>query len=160
MIIFAIGNKSYNLALTKFPRHKNQIFKLDADSITNAKNAFSPDLIQQTPIMVFGLAGSNILPIGTEVYVTENYILSSTSASQFTSKLEKPTLAHAPQLGVSCYTSKSFVTSTDIKSPVIFDRALAFLIKDGFKIISSWRIVSDNLSIKQLNDFKKLNQQK
>lgn len=151
MIIFAVGNRSYQTALSRFESSENIITKIKAEDILTIQQSF-PELIEnKTPIMVFGLAGSNKISIGTEVYVSECIMLGDCNKSW---KLEKPSNSDAPTTGVRCYTSDHFVTETDISEPVIFDRVLAYLLQDGFNIVSSWRIISDNLSREQLDGYK------
>lgn len=92
-------------------------------------------------IINFGYAGSNTLPIGAEIEVGE-------------SRLYHPNVDYdEPKYNLSgnvaCYTSNDFVLSTDIKTPVVFDMELAYILALGFKRIKSIKIVSDNLSLKE-----------
>lgn len=151
IVIFGASRKGYEIAKQRFSKD-HQVFKVDPDTISETKNLYHELIDNNTPIMVFGPVGSNIIPIGTEVFITKSHLIDSDS---FTEELDKPNLPNAPETGVPCYTSKTFVTETNIKEPVVFDKVLAYLIQDGFNIVSSWRIVSDNLSKEEFKKFVK-----
>ena len=151
-VIIGASRKGYEMAQERFgKRHK--VFRIDPDDVADAKKNFSELIASKTPIVVFGPVGSNIIPIGTEVYVTESLWFNSELPDSLPVRLKKPRLSGAPSLGVPCYTNDRFVTETDIKEPVVFDKVLAYLIRDGFNIVSSWRVVSDNLSKEQFREF-------
>ena len=153
LIIFGASKKGYEMALKKFS-DRYQVIKIDPDALSEVEEEHLAYIISRVPIMVFGPVGSNIIPVRTEIYVTESRWIDSRLSNFMPVKLEKPSLAGAPCFGVPCYTSDKFVTETGIKAPVVFDRVLAYLIQEGFNVVSSWRIVSDNLSKEQFERFK------
>lgn len=101
-------------------------------------------LPKDTPIINFGYAGSNVLPIGTEVEVGECRLIHPNVT------YDEPVY----NLGgtVPCFTSNDFVLSTDIQEPVLFDMELAFILAMGFESVRSIKIVSDNLNLNQYNE--------
>lgn len=104
-------------------------------------------------LMLFGFAGSNTLPVGTEVFVTESHMHQfNAEYSDTPGKLNKPKVEGVPSLGVPCYTSSDFVTETNVSEPAIFDMELGFL-TELFPNITCWRIVSDNLDSVAFNNF-------
>lgn len=92
-------------------------------------------------IVNFGYAGSNTLPIGTEVTIGKSCLYHP--SVEYTEPIY--TLGGT----TACYTSNDFVTHTDIIEPVVFDMELAYIMALGFKNVTSIKIVSDNLSLKQ-----------
>lgn len=99
---------------------------------------------RDTPIINFGYAGSNVLPIGTEVEVGEV-------------KLNHPNVEYNEPIynvggTIPCFTSNDFVLSTDIKEPVVFDMELAFILAMGFTDVKSIKVVSDNLNLKEYEE--------
>lgn len=109
----------------------------------------SPD----SQVMLFGFAGSNYLPVGTEVYVTKSYLHQlNASYEDAPAVLKKPDLKGVPELGVPCYSSSDFVVETKVIEPSIFDMELGFL-TPFFPNLSCWRIVSDNLNLHDFDEF-------
>lgn len=103
-------------------------------------------LPKDTEILNIGYCGSNILPVGTKVYVTD------TKSYHKIANFNEPTipLDFMRPLGskcCSCYTSTDFVTETDIKEPCVFDMELSF-IASMFDNVRSIKVVSDNLNKK------------
>ena len=102
-------------------------------------------------IINFGYAGSNNLPIGTEVCVGF-----STGYHENVQYLEPAYVMDDNQNGendVWCYTSNDFV----LKAPkttatCLFDMELAYIMALGFKHVRSIKIVSDNLSLEQYEE--------
>lgn len=107
----------------------------------------------ETPMMLFGFAGSNRLPIGTEVFVTKSYLHQlNASYEDEPAVLKKPDLRNVPELGVPCYSSSDFVLETKVLEPAIFDMELGFL-TPFFSNLCAWRIVSDNLNLDAFDQF-------
>ena len=52
---------------------------------------------------------------------------------------------------VDCYTSNDFVLQTTLQQPVVFDMELNTICALGFDVVS-YKIVSDNLSLKQYEE--------
>jgi len=95
-------------------------------------------------ILNFGYAGSNNIPVGTEVKVGK-------------CKLYHPNVKYRERAfylngDVTCFTSTDFVTKTEIKKPCLYDMELAFICAMGFKEVESIKIVSDNLSLEQYEE--------
>lgn len=95
-------------------------------------------------IVNFGYAGSNVLPIGTEVHIG--------SCKLYHPNVEYQEPTYILDGNVKCYTSNDFVLQTDIKEPCVFDMELAYICALGFKNVESIKIVSDNLSLKQYEE--------
>lgn len=96
---------------------------------------------RSTHITNVGYAGSNNIPVGTKVNVGKV-------------KLYHPNVNYEEQDfqlcgNIPCYTSNDFVLSTEIKEPCVFDMELAYILALGFKDVTSIKIVSDNLSLKE-----------
>jgi len=152
VVVFGASQKGYEMALKRFGAN-HRVYEVSPDLLSEAKKEYCELIENKTPIMVFGPVGSNTIPIGAEVYVSESRWISSKLSDRPPVKLERPCFDCAPDFGVPCYTSDKFVTKTDIKEPAVFDKVLAYLIRDGFNVVSSWRVVSDNLSKEQFKKF-------
>lgn len=99
-----------------------------------------------TPIINFGYAGSNTIPIGTEVVVGESRLYHPNaiySEKEYVLDEESP---------IICFTSNDFVIDTKITKPCLFDMELAFILALGFKKVKSIKIVSDNLSLQEYEE--------
>lgn len=102
-------------------------------------------------IINFGYAGSNNIPIGTEVSV-------GFSAGYHTNVqyLEPAYVMDDNQDGendVWCYTSNDFVLeASKTTATCLFDMELAYIMALGFKHVRSIKIVSDNLSLEQYEE--------
>lgn len=92
----------------------------------------------------FGYAGSNVIPVGTEIKVGK--------CKLYHPNVEYKEPTYDLKGNTICYTSNDFVLKTDIEEPCVFDMELAYIIALGFKRVESIKIVSDNLSIKQYED--------
>ena len=108
------------------------------------------DIPKDTEILNIGYVGSNILPIGTIVYVdqvhTQHEIANFKEPNYFASGIYK--------LGYECcdcYTSTDFVTKTNKKEKCVFDMELAF-IRALFNNARAIKVVSDNLNKKEYNN--------
>jgi len=98
------------------------------------------DLDKNTKIINVGYAGSNVLPVGTVVKVKDSHLYHPNVEFK----------EHSYSLGgeVDCYTSNDFVLQTTLQQPVVFDMELNTICALGFDVVS-YKIVSDNLSLKQ-----------
>ena len=99
------------------------------------------DVPRDTPIRNIGYAGSNSIPVGTEVRVGRV-------------KLYHPHYTYDEPVfqldgDVPCYTSCDFVTETEITEPCVFDMELAFILALGFTNVTAVKIVSDSLSTEE-----------
>ena len=98
-------------------------------------------------IINIGYAGSNNLPIGSEILVKHCH-------THHPNVDFKENSYDVLSLGgdCDCYTSTDFVTNTNIEEPCVFDMELAFICALGFREIKSIKVVSDNLCIKEYRD--------
>lgn len=99
------------------------------------------DLDKATPLINTGYAGSNTLPVGTQVEIGEV-------------KLYHPNVEFEEPIyklpgNIKCYTSCDFILNTEIEEPVVFDMELAYILALGFTNVRSIKIISDNLDIKE-----------
>jgi len=108
------------------------------------------EVLQNVPrnrkIVNFGYAGSNTIPIGTEVEIGK------CKTYHPNVQFQEPTYKIDPTKNTVCYTASDFVTKTTINYPVVFDMELAYICAMGFKNIRSIKIISDNLSLKQYEE--------
>ena len=109
------------------------------------------DIPRDTEILNIGYAGSNKLDIGTIVQV--NRVNTFHPSVDFyecsTNILTRGDYKYCTSGDYKCYTSTDFVTHCDMEEPCVFDMELAFICALGFKRVSSIKVVSDNLSLKQ-----------
>lgn len=96
-------------------------------------------------VVNIGYCGSNVVPVGTVSLVSRTYRLTD-GAVEFEDWRNGHILA-PDGIGLPCYTSNSFVTSTDIESPVLFDMELNYIAAFPFHLAGAIKIVSDNLSV-------------
>lgn len=89
----------------------------------------------------FGYAGSNVIPVGTEIKVGK--------CKLYHPNVEYQEPTYILDGNVKCYTSNDFVLETNIKEPCVFDMELAYILALGFKNVKSIKIVSDDLSLKE-----------
>ncbi|MBQ9792834.1 MAG: hypothetical protein IJW32_06130 [Clostridia bacterium] len=101
------------------------------------------NLDKRTKIINVGYAGSNILPVGSIVKVKDSYLYHP----NVTFKEKSYNLGGE----VDCYTSNDFVLQTTLQQPVVFDMELNTICALGFDVVS-YKIVSDNLSLKQYEE--------
>lgn len=130
-------DEEYKLAKKLFKRHK--IIKTGVGGINVIETL--KHLPKWHKIINFGYVGSNNIPIGTKVKISE-------------CQLYHPNVDYEEPIyklngDIKCYTSNDFVLNTDIKEPVVFDMELAYIMALGFKNVESVKIVSDNLSLKE-----------
>lgn len=110
------------------------------------------DLPRDTTIFNVGYCGSNGLKVGDKVWVSEvrthNVVASVT---------ERPTKLGTDRIfhnfdAVPCYTSTDFVLLTNHNENCVFDMELAFICA-MFDDVMSIKVVSDNLDMKQYEEF-------
>lgn len=139
MIVVAT-QEEYNKVKHIFKEH--QIIKTGVGGINVVKSL--KDIPLDTEIINFGYVGSNVLPINTIVEVGEVFLYHpNVNYKEHCFKIDGK---------VKCFTSSDFVLSTQIKEPCVFDMELAFILAMGFKKVKSYKIVSDNLSIKEYKE--------
>lgn len=123
----------------------------------NVINALK-DLPKDTPLLNYGLVGSNKIPIGTFCTVSKSRLYHPIAEfddiefdlRQGIDENNQP-LSIPIENYVTCYTSNDFVTKTDIEEPVIFDMELAYILALGFTKVKSIKQVSDTLNLDEYN---------
>ena len=142
-IVVVATDEEYKLAQKRFKGHK--IIQTGVGGI----NVYQT--LKHVPrwrkITNFGYAGSNNIPIGTEVSIgfCEAYHPNA-------NYMEPAWIIDDKKSNIWCCTSSDFVTETDIKEPCVFDMELAYICAMGFKKVESIKIISDNLSLKQYEE--------
>ena len=142
MIVVAT-DEEYKLAKKRYPRKKIVQTGVGALNVIHTLKKY-PKWI---PITNFGYAGSNNIPIGTEVSVGF-----SMHYHPNVDYLEPAYIVNDRKSEIWCYTSNDFVLETKIKEPCVFDMELAYIMALGFKNVKSIKIVSDNLSLSQYEE--------
>ena len=112
----------------------------------NVIKALMP-LDRDTPIHNIGYAGSNCLPIGTKVNIG--------MVQMYHPNVDYKETIYNLSGDIPCYTSSDFVTKTDIKEPCVFDMERAYILAMGFTNVTAEKIVSDNLSVKEFENYDK-----
>lgn len=103
------------------------------------------DFPRDTPIHNVGYAGSNQLPVGTRCRV------GTVLAYHPNATFQEP--EYHLDGDTPCFTAGDFVTSTDIKEPCVFDMELAYILAMGFTNVTAEKVVSDNLSATEFENF-------
>lgn len=101
------------------------------------------ELPKDTHVVNIGFAGSTDLPIGSVSLVSTTWRLKN-------ELFRFEDYHHGYQLseeGLPCYTSNSFVTSTDMQGSILFDMELNYIAAFPLKLIGAIKIVSDNLCL-------------
>lgn len=157
MVVVAT-DEEYDFVSKRFK--EDEIIKTGVGAL-NVINALK-DLPKDTPILNFGLVGSNKIPKGTLCTVSK-------------CKLYHPTVDYDDiefdlrggideniqpliltiENYVTCYTSNDFVLWTDIQEPVVFDMELAYILALGFTKVRSVKQVSDTLNLDEYNSSAK-----
>ena len=144
MIVVAT-DEEYKLAKKRYPHKKILKTGVGGLNVIRALKKY-PKWI---PITNFGYAGSNKIPIGTEVNVCISMLHHPNV------DYEEP-IYHLkfknPETDVICLTSNDFVLETKETEPCVFDMELAYIMALGFKNVKSIKIVSDNLSLKDYEE--------
>lgn len=145
-LVVVATDEEYKLAKKRFKHHI--IIKTGVGGINVIRTL--KHFPKWLKIINFGYAGSNNIPIGTEVKIFESKLYHPN-----VEYLEPAYLLNCNLLEenlVDCYTSNDFVLTTDIKEPCVFDMELAYIMALGFKNVTSIKIVSDNLSLKEYEE--------
>lgn len=119
-------------------------------NVVSALSSLDYMLRRDLTIINVGYAGSNCLPAGTIVKVRKSYDYNHPKHVEIQCKYNGYELSDD---GIDCYTSKDFVTETDISAPVVFDMELNTICAFNFNHLSSYKIVSDNLSVSEYETF-------
>ena len=127
-------------------------------SLINLLYDYDIDYRNYTMINV-GMVGSNNLRIN-DVYMVNNSYGYNFDLTPFGDPLYKA--PYSPykmdilenEKLADCYTSDSFVTSTDIKTDALFDMELNSIVTFPFKKKYSIKVISDSLNDKEFNEFK------
>ena len=101
------------------------------------------ELPKDTPVVNIGFAGSSDLPIGSVNIVSTTWRLKDES-------FVFDDYHHGYELspfGIPCYTSNSFVTSTNLSGGVLFDMELNYIAAFPVRLLGAIKIVSDNLCL-------------
>jgi len=141
MIIVAT-DQEYELAKKRFKHHI--IIKTGVGGINVIRKLRR--LPKWIKITNFGYAGSNNLPVGTEIKVRWCKLYHPNV------EYDEKTFVLSVHEGIPCYTSNDFVLDTKINQTSLFDMELAYILALGFKRVESIKIVSDNLSLKQYEE--------
>ncbi len=99
--------------------------------------------IEAERIINVGFCGSNSIPVGSIVKISQTYRLMD-NVVEFTDWRNGYNLSED---GVPCYTSNSFVLKTDITAPCAFDMELNYIAAFPLPLVGAVKIVSDNLSL-------------
>ena len=141
MIVVAT-KEEYLIAKQRFKNKKIVITGVGALNVIETLRKYP----RWTKIVNFGYAGSNKIPIGTEVKI--GY---STLYHPNVNYLE-PEYILDEEESITCYTNSDFITETEETIPCVFDMELAYIMALGFKNVKSIKIISDNLSLKQYEE--------
>lgn len=141
-IVVVATDEEYTLAQKRFKGHR--IIQTGVGGINVIET------LKRVPkwrkIINFGYAGSNNIPVGTEMVV--GIVELHHEKAEYKEKyFILPDYWKGN--GVTCYTSTDFVTETKINKACLFDMELAYIMALGFKNVRSIKIVSDNLNQKE-----------
>lgn len=101
-------------------------------------------------ILNIGYAGSNKIPVGTFVKVTE--VQTAHRLADFNDRRPIGTKFPAKYVEAPCYTCTDFVTEWNGDEPAVFDMELAGIASLGFKEVMSIKKVSDTLNYEQFKE--------
>lgn len=145
-IIVVATDEEYALAQKRFKGHK--IIQTGVGGINVVEKL--KHLPKWQKIVNFGYAGSNNIPIGTEL--TIDYCGLWHPKVDYKEKIYRLKNKQENIFKNVCFTSCDFVTECNIKEPCVFDMELAYILALGFKRVESIKIISDNLSLKQYEE--------
>ena len=94
-------------------------------------------------IINIGFCGSNNIPIGSVVKISETYRLMDNTV-EFEDYRNGYRLS---ENGIPCYTSNCFVLHTEITNPCAFDMELNYIAAFPLNLVGAVKIVSDNLCL-------------
>lgn len=141
-IVVVATDEEYELAKKRFKGHR--IIKTGVGGVNVIET------LKHVPkwhkIINFGYAGSNDIPIGTEVrvgFVIHKHKTTYDEPVYVIGELEDKE---------TCLTSDEFVEEYNGVTSVVFDMELAYICALGFKNIKAIKIVSDNLNQKQYEE--------
>lgn len=102
-----------------------------------------------------GYAGSNTLKVGEVVRISRSYALEPPKKVKVDLPYQPEYLPIGSFMDVyPCYTSYDFVTSySGDDKPVVFDMELNYLCAFGLSPLYSYKIISDNLSVNEYEEF-------
>ena len=153
MVVVAT-DEEYEFVRKRFK--EEEIIKTGVGAI-NVINALK-DLPKDTPILNYGLVGSNKIPKGTFCTISKCKLYHPTveyDEIEFDLRngIDESTqpLILAFENYVTCYTSNDFVLWTSIEEPVVFDMELAYILALGFTKVRSVKQVSDTLNLDEYN---------
>ena len=140
-LVVVATDEEYKLARKRFKHHL--IIKTGVGGINVIRKL--KHFPKWLKIINFGYVGSNNIPIGTELRISECFHYHPNVY------YDEPYFQTKDYWNAvtTCYTSDDFVLKTRIKRPVVFDMELAYIFALGFKNVTSIKIVSDNLSLKE-----------
>lgn len=157
MVVVAT-DEEYEFVRKRFK--EEEIIKTGVGAI-NVINALK-DLPKDTPILNYGLVGSNKIPKGTLCTISKCKLYHPTveyDEIEFDLRngIDESTqpLILAFENYVTCYTSNDFVLWTSIEEPVVFDMELAYILALGFTKVRSVKQVSDTLNLDEYNSSAK-----
>lgn len=140
-LIVVATDEEYELAQKRFIGY--DIIKTGVGGL-NVINKLK-DISRDTKIINFGYVGSNCIAEGTEVTIGYSRMYHPNV------KYDEPIYRLYNDSEITCFTSNDFVLKTDVLKPAVFDMELAYIFALGFKQVSSIKIVSDKLSLKEYN---------
>lgn len=94
-------------------------------------------------IINYGYAGSTNLVIG-ETYKVGEVCLYHPNVTYC-----EPHMECDSHCAITCYTSCDFVLKSEITKSCVFDMELAYIVAMGFKKVTAYKTVSDNLNYEQ-----------
>lgn len=151
MIVVAT-NEEYEFVKKFFP--EKEIIKTGVGAL-NVIHTLK-DLPRDTPILNYGLAGSNIIPKGTVCAIAKSKLyhpVAEFDDLEFDldccTDNDIATLSLPIDRCVTCYTSNDFVTQTDMQEPIAFDMELAYILALGFTHVKSIKKISDALNLEE-----------
>lgn len=115
--------------------------------------------IKDYTMINFGMVGSNNLKIN-DVYMVDksygyNFDLTLFDSPLYVAPYSPYQMDVIENIDkVNCYTSDSFVTSTNLKEDALFDMELNSIVTFPFKKKYSIKVISDSLSDKEFNKFE------
>lgn len=140
-VILAAEVTEYKLCSEMFPEYECVLMGVGAGNVIKTCS----QLPHGTRVINIGYAGSNSLSIGTVSMVKESHRYTD-GVYQFADYANPLPLSAN---GYPCYTSNSFVTSTQIVEPTLFDMELNYIaaFTPCLDLVASIKVVSDNLSV-------------
>ena len=152
VLILVATTEEFNLARKYFSDSNYSIVKtgVGASNVIRTCSAIAASAKEyknrKIGLLNIGFCGSNILPKGEVVRISKSFRLVDDNVSF--ADYRNPYILSKE--GVPCYTSNSFVTTSDMDEPKVFDMELNYIVAfDNLKHIGAIKIVSDNLSVEE-----------